>query len=78
MEDAYVRSLFDEVAPVSKFILKKKPDGFTFAYVHFNSIEDSSSALSALNKRKIGDKSIRVQFARPRTQNNEDSRSRSR
>lgn len=68
--------MFDEVAPVSRLCVKKKPDGFTFAYVNFNNIEDASRAMAALNRRKIGEKNIKVQFSRPREQNEDRSRSR--
>ncbi len=44
--------------------LKKKDDGFTFANITYQSVDEATNAVEKLNRRKIGAKNIKVQFAR--------------
>lgn len=47
--------------------MKKKEDGFTFAYVNYQNVDEAKNAVEKLNRRRIGEKSIKVAFARERS-----------
>jgi RNA recognition motif-containing protein len=49
---------------VTRLFLKKKDDGFTFAHIHYQSIDEAKDAVEKLNKRRINNKNIKVQFGR--------------
>ena len=56
--------MFEEVATVSRINLRKKDDGFVFAFISYDSVDDAEKALAKLNRKKIGEKFISVKFAK--------------
>jgi RNA recognition motif-containing protein len=64
IEEKELRDLFMECGLVQRVMLKKKDNGFTFAHVHYQSIEEASAAIDQLNRRKMGGRTIKVQFSR--------------
>lgn len=52
--------------------MKKKEDGFTFAYITYQDINEARNAVEKLNRRKIGDKSIKVVFSRERSESKDN------
>jgi RNA recognition motif-containing protein len=59
---------------VTRLFLKKKDDGFTFAHITYETIDEARNAVEKLNRRKIGAKNIRVQFGRDNPNPRGDSR----
>lgn len=56
---------------VSRVYLKKKEDGFTFAHITYQDVDEARNAIEKLNRRRIGEKSIKVQFGRERSESRE-------
>lgn len=63
-----MRDAFEPFGAVNRIKIIKKDDGFTLAFVDMGSIEEAERAVQRMNRQKIGDKSIRVQFAREKKQ----------
>lgn len=59
--------------------MKKKEDGFTFAHIHYETVSEAQDAIEKLNRRRINNKNIKVQFGRDRVDSKDgrgDSRDR--
>ena len=63
-----MRDAFEPFGSVNRIKIIKKDDGFTLAFLDMGSVEEAERALQKMNRYKIGDKSIRVQFAREKRQ----------
>jgi RNA recognition motif-containing protein len=67
--------MFDEYGSITRLFLKKKDDGFTFAYITYQSIEEAKNAVETLNRKKVRGKIIKVQYGKEMNRNDSsDSR----
>ena len=64
IEEHDLRKAFEEVGSVNRINLKKKDDGFTFAFVSYDSVSEAEKAIHSLHRRKMGSKFINVKFAK--------------
>ena len=64
--------MFSEIGNVNRLNLKRKDDGFTFAFVSYDDVSDAERATQKLNRRKIDGKFISVKFAKPQTNSRND------
>ena len=58
--------MFEEIGTVIRINLRKKDDGFVFAFISYDSLDDAEKAVAKLNRKKIGEKFISVKFAKNR------------
>ena len=56
--------MFEEIGSINRLSLKRKDDGFTFAFISYDEIDDAEKATMKLNRKKIGDKYISVKYAK--------------
>ena len=47
-------------------MLKRKDDGFTFAFINYATVEEAERAISMNHRKKVGSKFISVKFAKAR------------
>ena len=64
--------MFSEFGNVNRLNLKKKDDGFTFAFISYDDVSEAERAVSKLNRRKIDNKFISVKFAKPQNGSRND------
>ena len=57
--------MFEPFGTITLFTMYTRNDGFTYAHITFESIEQASLAIQEMNKKKIEDKTLKVDFAVP-------------
>ena len=66
IDERTLRNVFEQVGVVTRVKITKKDDGFTFAFLDMESVDIAERAIQRFQRYKIGEKMIRVQFARPK------------
>lgn len=56
--------MFSEIGSVNRLNLKRKDDGFTFAFISYDDVADAERATQRLNRKKVDGKFISVKFAK--------------
>lgn len=54
--------MFDKFGSITDLQLRKRKDGFTYAHIQYESIEQASKAILEMNRKKIKDKILKVSF----------------
>lgn len=55
--------MFEKFGKISSLKLFKRNDGFTYSHITYEKIEQAQAAIKAMNKVKIEDKRLKVNFA---------------
>lgn len=55
--------MFKAFGEIKKIKVASKPDGFTYAYITYETLNQAKSALRNMCKKKIGDKRLNVSYA---------------
>lgn len=58
--------MFEDIGSVNRVNLRKKDDGFVFAFISYDSLDDAERAVAKLNRKKMGEKFISVKYAKNR------------
>lgn len=63
--------MFEKFGKISSLRLTKRNDGFTYAHISFETIEEAHLAIKGMDKKKVENKRLKVTFASqvPRTIN---------
>ena len=55
--------MFVKFGPINLFLLRQRIDGFTYAHITYQTVEQAWQAITVMNKMELEDKVLRVSFS---------------
>lgn len=55
--------MFAKFGPINLFLLRQRIDGFTYAHITYQTVEQAWQAITVMNKMELEDKVLRVSFS---------------